>query len=176
MPGTTEAPAGGAGAFRILPVRAPGDLAEAARLFEAYAASLDIDLAFQDFTGELAGLPGKYAPPAGELLLACGVDGEPLGCVALRPFAPGEVCELKRLYVVPAARGLGLGRALVDAVLRAAERIGYREMWLDTLPSMVEAVALYRRAGFETIAPYYHNPIVGAVFLGRKLAPSPDGA
>ena len=168
MRATTEA--------RIFPVRTAGDLATTARLFEAYAASLNVDLCFQDFAGELATLPGKYAPPAGELLLARGGDGEALGCAALRPLVASEVCELKRLYVLPVARGLGLGRALLDAVLRVAERIGYREVRLDTLPSMAEALELYRRAGFAPIAPYYHNLIAGSVFLGRRLASSPDEA
>jgi ribosomal protein S18 acetylase RimI-like enzyme len=156
-------------------VRAAVDLAAVTRLFKAYAASLGVDLCFQDFAAELAGLPGKYAPPAGELLLARSVKGEPLGCVALRPLVPAAVCELKRLYVVPEARGLGLGRSLLDIILRTAERIGYRELWLDTLPSLAEAFELYRRAGFEPIAPYYHNPIAGSVFLGLKLAPNADG-
>lgn len=160
--------------IRIIPVRTAGDLATTARLFEAYAASLSVDLCFQDFSGELAALPGKYAPPAGELLLARAGDGEALGCVALRPLVGREVCELKRLYVVPAARGLGLGRALLNAVLRVAARIGYGEMRLDTLPAMAEALALYRRAGFGPIEPYYHNPIAGSVFLARALAPTVD--
>ena len=160
--------------LNIVPVRAPEDLAAVARLFEAYAASLDVDLCFQDFAAELAGLPGKYAPPGGELLLARSVAGEPLGCVALRPLRSPEVCEIKRLYVAPAARGIGLGRALLDAVLRAAERNGYREMWLDTLPGMTEATALYRGAGFRPIAPYYATPVAGTLFLGRHLAPQSD--
>lgn len=168
MSGTTDR--------RITPVRTAGDLVTTARLFEAYASSLNVDLCFQDFAAELAALPGKYAPPAGELLLARAGDGEALGCAALRPLVAGEVCELKRLYVVPAARGLGLGRALLDAVLRVAERIGYHEMRLDTLPSMSEALELYRRAGFGPIEPYYHNPIAGSVFLARALAPTVDEA
>lgn len=157
--------------FRIEPARSAADLEATARLFDAYAAALGIDLAFQDFATELASLPGKYAPPAGELLLARGHGDEPLGCVAIRPLGSDGACEMKRLYVTPAARGLGFGKALVDAVLREARRIGYHEMRLDTLPDMAEAVAIYRRAGFERIAPYYHNPIAGAVYFGLSLAP-----
>ena len=123
-------------------------------------------------SGGLARVQGDPAP--GSLVRVVSAEGEALGCVALRPLVAKEVCELKRLYVVPEARGLGLGRTLLDLVLRTAERIGYRELWLDTLPSMAEAFELYRRAGFGPIAPYYHNPIAGAVFLGRKLAPKPD--
>lgn len=155
-------------------MRTPDDLTAVVRLFEAYAASLGVDLAYQDFAGELAAMPGKYAAPGGELLLGRRVDGEALGCVGLRPLRSPEVCEIKRLYVAPAARGIGLGRALLDAALRAAERIGYREVWLDTLPGMTEATALYRRAGFQPIAPYYATPIAGTLFLGRQLATQSD--
>lgn len=157
--------------FRIEPARSAADLEVAGRLFEAYAAGLGIDLAFQGFAAELASLPGKYAPPEGELLLARGGDGEVQGCVGLRPIAPEGCCEMKRLYVAPAARGLGVGKALVDAVIHEARRIGYREMRLDTLPDMVGAVGLYRRAGFAPIARYYSNPIAEAVYFGLSLAP-----
>jgi ribosomal protein S18 acetylase RimI-like enzyme len=162
-------------AFRIETARSTADLAAITRLFEAYAASIGVDLAYQDFATELATLPGKYAPPAGTLLLARNAAGEPLGCIALRPIAPAGCCEMKRLYVVPAARGLRLGRALVDAVIREAERIGYAEMRLDTLPTMTEAIALYRAAGFAPIAPYYDTPIVGTLFFARPLRWRPAG-
>lgn len=157
-----------AAAFRIGPATA-GDIAAVAALFRAYAASLPVDLAYQDFAAELAGLPGKYAPPAGALLLARGAARAPLGCVALRPMdAPGR-CEMKRLYVSPAGRGLGLGRALVEAIFDEARRLGHREICLDTLPSMTEAIALYARLGFAPIAPYYDTPVAGTHFLARAL-------
>lgn len=140
-----------------------------AALFRAYAASLDVDLAYQDFQTELAALPGKYAPPAGELLLARDIGGAPLGCVALRSIEPDSCCEMKRLYVAPAARGMGLGRALVQAIVEAAAGLGYRELRLDTLPDMIEAQALYERMGFVRIAPYYETPIAGTVFMSRDL-------
>lgn len=155
--------------FHIQPARSTSDREAVARLFEAYASSLGIDLSFQDFATELAVLPGKYAPPAGALLLARDEYGEPLGCVGLRPLEPNGCCEMKRLYVAPSGRGLGLGRALVDAIIAEAVRIGYREMRLDTLPSMTEAIALYRKAGFVLIEPYYHTPIAGTIFLARSL-------
>ena len=158
-----------AASFAIRPAESAAEMAAAGALFRAYADGLGIDLGFQDFATELATLPGRYAPPGGILLLAHG-GGEPLGCVALRPLAVPGCCEMKRLYVPPAVRGLGLGRALVASVLAAAVRIGYREMRLDTLPSMAGALALYRAAGFVPIPPYYDNPVAGAVFLGCRLA------
>lgn len=154
---------------RIVPARSPADLAAVAELFAAYAASLPIDLAYQGFAAELAALPGKYAPPAGELLLARDAEGRPLGCVGLRPLPAGGLCEMKRLYVAPAGRGVGLGGALVEAILATAERAGYREMRLDTLRSLSGALDLYARFGFTEIPAYYDTPIAGTIFLARGL-------
>jgi ribosomal protein S18 acetylase RimI-like enzyme len=155
--------------FRIMPVRTANDLASAVKLFRAYASSLDIDLSYQDFEAEMEAMPGKYAPPAGELLLARYPNGTPVGCVGLRPLEPPGCCEMKRLYVSPEVRGCGLGERLVDAVVKEAERIGYREMRLDTLPSMAGAIALYRKLGFEPIEPYYETPVIGTIFMRRSL-------
>lgn len=155
-------------AFHIRPARSAADLDAVRALFGVYAASLDVDLCFQGFAEELAALPGKYAPPAGELLLACGERDEPLGCVALRPIT-ADWCEMKRLFVTPEARGMGVGRALVDAIMAEADRIGYREMRLDTLPGMTGAIALYRQAGFRPIEPYYDTPVAGTLFLAKHL-------
>ena len=157
-------------AFEISPAVTAADLAEVARLFDAYAASLPVDLAYQDFAGELAGLPGKYAPPAGALLLARDNAGEAIGCVGLRPLSDPGACEMKRLYVAPAGRGLGLGRALMQAVTDQARRLGYREMRLDTLPTLTAAQSLYRQGGFVPMPAYYHTPVEGTVFLRLDLA------
>jgi ribosomal protein S18 acetylase RimI-like enzyme len=135
-------------------------------LFEEYAASLDVDLGFQDFERELAELPGDYVPPGGRLLLA--LEAEPAGCVALRPFGPG-VCEMKRLYVRPAYRGSGLGRLLAQAIVEAGRDAGYERMRLDTLQSMAAARGLYRSLGFVEIEAYRHNPIHGTTYFERAL-------
>ena len=155
--------------FRIAPVRTANDLASTVRLFRAYASSLDIDLSYQDFEAEMEAMPGKYAPPAGELLLARDSNCTSVGCVGLRPIEPHGCCEMKRLYVSPEGRGFGLGERLVDAVVKEAERIGYHEMTLDTLPSMTGAIALYRKLGFEPMEPYYDTPVIGTIFMRRSL-------
>ncbi|HLT78281.1 MAG TPA: GNAT family N-acetyltransferase [Ferrovibrio sp.] len=142
----------------IAPAESADDLAAAGRLFLAYAQSLDFSLCFQGFDAELAGLPGKYAPEQGGALLLARVDGEPKGVVALRALEPG-ICEMKRLYVDPAARGLKLGRRLAEAIMAEGRRLGYRVMRLDTLHRMPEANRLYDRLGFRDIPPYIHNPL-----------------
>jgi len=144
------------------------DVQSVSDLFQGYAASLPVDLGYQDFAAELAGLPGKYAEPKGALLLACDNAGAPLGCIALRPLDE-DVCEMKRLFLKPEARGLGLGRALAEAIIVAARDRGYRELRLDTLPSMTSAIALYEGLGFERIAPYYAPTPDGTVFMALKL-------
>jgi putative acetyltransferase len=142
-------------------------LVEIRTLFEAYAASLDVDLCFQGFAEELAGLPGDYSPPSGCLLLAR-VGDNPAGCVAMRPLQPG-VCEMKRLYVRPGFRGASVGRRLAEAVVDAARTAGYASMRLDTLAAMASARTLYRSLGFQPIAPYRHNPVPGTAFLELRL-------
>ena len=158
--------------FRIAQVRTANDLKATVKLFRAYASSLDVDLSYQNFEAEMEAMPGKYAPRAGELLLARDRGGTPMGCVGLRPLDAEGCCEMKRLYVLPEGRGSGLGRKLIDAVVREAERIGYHEMRLDTLPSMAGAIALYRKFGFEPIEPYYDTPVIGTIFMRRSLAGS----
>jgi putative acetyltransferase len=129
---------------------------------------LVIDLDAQGFGQEIADLPGPYAPPHGALLLAFGQDDQPLGLIALKRLAP-DVAEIKRLYVAPQGRNLGLGKALALAIVEEARRIGYREIKLDTLPQMKEAIALYRSLGFEPIAPYGSFPYPGLLCFGRRV-------
>jgi len=136
-------------------------------LLREYEASLGFTLEFQHFEVELAQLPGDYAPPDGALFVAR-VDGETAGCVALRRFAPAT-CELKRLYVRPGRRGLGLGRLLTEAAIAAARELGYARMRLDTTPGMEAAQELYRSLGFREIDRYRPNPVHGASFFELEL-------
>ena len=143
------------------------ELILARELISEYGDSLGIDLSFQGFEAELRGLPGDYAPPGGALLLAF-IAEECAGCVAVRPLS-GDVCEMKRLYVRPRWRGLGIGKRLIEAVLGEARRAGYHAIRLDTLPSMTAARGMYEALGFRAIAPYYESPIPGMVFLELEL-------
>lgn len=142
----------------------------ARELFLEYAAQLGHDLRFQNFSHELETLPGAYAPPAGALLLARTETGW-AGCVAIRCFSnEPRVCEMKRLFVRPPYRRLGLGRRLAKAVIAAGRAAGYAHMRLDTLAGMTVARGLYTSIGFREIAPYYHNPLHGVVFYELNLA------
>lgn len=155
----------------LMAPRDVADLAAVGVIFREYAAGLGVDLCFQDFNAELATLPGDYAPPRGALLLAW-VDGVVAGCCALRPMDScdyANAAEMKRLYVRPAFRGLGLGRQLAQAILDAAQLNGYDCVLLDTLNDMEIARAMYEDLGFREIPPYYHNPLAGAHYLKVDL-------
>ncbi len=164
------------GKLVIEPASSKSAVASAAALMREYAAFLGADLSFQHFEEELASLPGKYAPPAGALLLASfapsggAAAGSLLvaGCVAMRPLEAG-VCEMKRLFVRPEFRGSGAGKALASAIIEAARKAGYRAMRLDTLDRLGEAVGLYEAMGFRRIDPYYDNPLPGALFWEKDL-------
>ena len=158
------------GNLSIRPARSPEDLRDARCLFSAYATWLNVDLEFQDFNDELERLPGKYAPPQGEILLARDSNETIVGCVALRPFgSDGRTCEIKRLYVIPEARKLRLGRKLVVEIIKAAVAYGYTEMRLDTLGYMHDAIALYMKFGFTPVDAYYDTPLADTIFLARTL-------
>lgn len=158
---------------RIVDAASPGDIAAVRGLFADYAGGLGIDLAFQGFEAELAGLPGAYAPPRGALLLARDAASRPLGCVALRPMTAEGEAEMKRLYVHPEARGHDLGRWLARAILGRAAGIGYRRVRLDTLASMRAAQALYAGLGFHRTAAYYANPLPGTIYMALELDHGP---
>jgi ribosomal protein S18 acetylase RimI-like enzyme len=144
------------------------EIDQARELFREYEVWLNLDLCFQNFEKELAELPGAYAPPTGRLLLAF-ADNKLAGCVALRKMTD-EVCEMKRLFLRPEFHGKGLGRKLAQRIIDEARAIGYQRMRLDTLSEqMGSAIGLYRALGFKEIAPYYENPVPGALFMELTL-------
>ncbi len=143
------------------------DLDEVRNLFREYAEWVAVDLSFQGFAEELAGLPGRYVEPEGILLL-CRVDGSAAGCIAVRAWQAGA-CEMKRLYVRAAYRGRGCGVFLAERAIEWARKAGYARMVLDTLPSMATAQQLYERLGFRDIPPYRFNPVAGARFMALDL-------
>jgi putative acetyltransferase len=151
--------------MRIVEARSESEIAAVRALFEEYWQSFGFAPCFQGFAEEVASLPGHYAPLG--LLL---IEGEPAGCVALRRFDETRA-EFKRLYVRPAYRGLGLGRVLMDWIIEAARRAGYREIVADTMPQMQTALAMYDQAGFERTGPYAKDATPGAVYLRLKLSP-----
>ena len=153
--------------MRLLQATTPREWDEAQRLVREYAASLNVDLSFQNFDRELQHFTTEYAPPTGTFLLAED-SGQYVACIAVREFSAG-VGEIKRLYVAPAARGLGLGRLLVERIIVVAREIGYSSLLLDTLPFMKEAQSLYVALGFKPTAPYRYNPVAGSAFLRLDL-------
>ncbi|MEO5774252.1 MAG: GNAT family N-acetyltransferase [Sphingomicrobium sp.] len=154
--------------FEIRPARSGRELHAARDLFTAYAASLPVELDYQEFDSEVSDLPGKYAPPKGELLVAWDAVDRPVGCIGLRRLDE-RTGEMKRLYVLPDARSFGLGKALTLAVIELAKVRGYSALRLDTLATMSAAAALYDRMGFRRIDPYYSPTPPGTVFMELKL-------
>jgi putative acetyltransferase len=153
----------------IIYAKSPQEIEEARRLFREYEAYLNVDLCFQQFEEELAGLPGKYTFPSGALFLAMD-ENKSMGCGGLRRLGSIEdrTCEMKRLYVRPEARGAGVGRQLTLRLIQEGSRLGYTTMLLDTLDRLEAAIHLYESLGFIRRAPYYDNPLPGVVYL--KLA------
>jgi ribosomal protein S18 acetylase RimI-like enzyme len=153
--------------IELMHARSKRDLPTVRKLFREYAALLGFSLQFQDFEEELAGLPGDYAPPHGEIVLAY-YGGRIAGCAALRRI-DGGTCEMKRLYVRSRYRGKGIGRRLAETIVDDARALGFRSMKLDTVYSMVEAIHLYRSMGFTETAPYRYNPLSGVIYFELEL-------
>ena len=153
--------------IRIVPVTSQEQISVVRELFIEYAHSLNVSLCFENLDKEVNELPGIYAPPHGALLIA--EDGAKIaGCVALKKV-DDLTCEMKRLYVRPEFRGKGVGKELTMSIRKKAREIGYEQMRLDTLPSMKEAIALYRSLGFIEIPPYRDLPVPGTLFMRITL-------
>jgi len=154
----------------ILHAQSPEEIAAARSLMIEYRDSISTPLCFQNFDAEMAGLPGRYAPPSGRMFLAM-FDDDPVGCIALReiPGDKGRTCEMKRLYVQPSYRGLGLGRQLCDVLIDAAKELRYAAMRLDTDSEMAAAQGLYASLGFAPIAKYNDDPIPDTLFFELML-------
>lgn len=167
MPAHENATTPGADSLIIEPAHRDPALTAVRALFRQYAATLKVDLGYQDFDAELAQLPGMYAPPEGCLLL-CRVGEVPAGCVGFRRIYE-DVGEMKRLFAHPTFRGRSIGRRLSEAVITHAKDAGLSRLRLDTLSDMASAQALYRRLGFVDIAPYYDSPVVGTRFMELDL-------
>lgn len=157
------------GSVQVRCAAGAADWAEVRRLIRAYLDSLGFDIGFQGLDPELADPAGQYGPPAGAALLAVGGDDRVVGFTGVRAFGDDGDGELKRMYVAPEARGLGLGRALGEAAIVEARRLGHRRLLLDSRASLVAACALYRDLGFVDVTPYRHNPFDDAVFLALAL-------
>jgi GNAT superfamily N-acetyltransferase len=157
--------------YKVGPVRSSRELNATRDLIREYVHWLDIDLAIEGFEAELPQFPEPYAPPTGDLLLAQTNAGEALGCISLRALDASGTWEIKRLYVRAGARGAGIGRGLVQAVLERASAIGYRQTMLDTLPWMTSAIAIYRAFGFAPIPAYWNNAVPDIIYFGKKLEP-----
>lgn len=161
-------------AYRLVEANSTAEFVAARALIEEYAAQIralmDVDLCFQNFEAELNQLPDMYGPPSGCLLLATR-DAEWAGCCALRRLDEA-VCEMKRLYVRPSARGANLGRQLTQSLVTKARTLGYRRMVLDTLKDMIAAQSLYRSLGFRETIPYYLNPMAGVTYMELIISPN----
>jgi putative acetyltransferase len=153
--------------IKIEAARSREQIEQIRQLFLEYARSLGFDLCFQDFQTELDNLPGEYSAPDGSLHIAH-FNNVPAACVAMRRFG-NDACEMKRLYVKPQFRKLGIGRKLAERVIADARKAGYERMLLDTIGTMTEAIALYKSLGFAEIESYRFNPLEGARYFELKL-------
>jgi putative acetyltransferase len=145
----------------------PLQYAHGLQLIGAYLRQLGEDVSFQNPDWELQHLAQQYGPPSGLLLLAYQAE-QAVGCVAYKTIGPG-IAEMKRLFVLPTHQGQKIGAALAEAIVVAAKAAGCHTMVLDTVERLQAARALYQKMGFAPCAPYYHNPLPGAVYLSKTL-------
>lgn len=152
----------------VLPVATEADWQDAERLIRAYLGGLTFTIDFQQLDREMADLPAEYGPPHGGAFVAKRDDGAAVGFVGVRRFDEHDG-ELKRMYVDPEGRGLGVGAALAGAAVDRARALGYRRLLLDTVASMTPAITIYERLGFVQIGAYRHNPLPDACYYALDL-------
>lgn len=158
--------------IEIIQAETAEHIEQARKLFREYEKWFGLKLCFQNFDEEVENLPGKYAPPDGRLFLAF-ADGKIAGCIALRKLEE-KICEMKRLFVKEAFRGLKIGKLLIDKLVSEAREIGYEKMRLDTFPpKMGKAVEIYEKFGFYEVKPYYFNPYSEALYMETNLKKKP---
>jgi len=154
--------------FKLIEAKSTKDFKTAVQLFKEYASQIGVDLEFQDFNKEIENIESQYSRPKGILFVARNDKNAPLGCFAIRELK-ARICELKRMYLKKEARGLGIGRKMLDESIEIGKELGYKKMRLDTLPEMHAAITLYQKAGFYEIAPYRFNPIKGSKYFEIEL-------
>lgn len=165
--------------FTIIHAEKEPELSVARTLFREYVASLSFSLDYQGIDDELASLPGRYNPPSGCILLAMDDERRAIGCIALRQIdamawdvtdgRAMRVCEMKRMYVPPAARGRGIARALAERLIAFAQTAGYERMKLDTEHDFIAAVGLYRSLGFVDCPRYNDDPQPNTIWMCKDL-------
>lgn len=154
--------------FAILEACSTTHVQQVQSLLREYVATSLVDLSSQSIDAEIAGLPGDYAPPTGALFVATSANGKSAGCVAIHKFGKPGDAELKRLFVAPSYRGLGLGKALVTTALAHAKQMGFSRLVLDTMPEMTAAIAAYEGLGFQRVDPYWDN-VLPVIYFGKSL-------
>jgi len=153
---------------RLIEATSKQEYQTAIQLFKEYHAAIDIDLEFQNFSQEIKDIQTQYARPEGAVFLAFNNENTPVGCVGVRKLNETS-CELKRMYLKSASRGLGIGKLMLEKSIALGKELGYQKMRLDTLQTMHAAIGLYQKLGFYEIDPYRFNPLEGAKYFEIKF-------